>query len=291
MTRTKRIIDSAGTCLCLVALAVGAAGAVHAHPGIDEQIRALDSQIAEEPGDARLYLRRGELHRIHRDFDAAEADYRRSLELAPDLRVAELCLGRLRLEEGRPAEARVILDSYLEARPHDADALATRARTLVALNEPLAAARDFGAAIDSAGSDAARPEYFLEQARAFEAAGPEHHADALAALDEGLVQLGEAVTLQLYAIDIELGRGNADAALQRLDRLASRSVRQEPWLVRKASILEAAGRVDEAREAYRQTLAAIQTLPATRRTNAAVARLEDEAREGMNRLEAARTGN
>ncbi len=52
------------------------------------------------------------------------------------------------------------------------------------------------------------------------------------------------------------------------------------------SILEAAGRTAEAREAYAQTLASIDTLPTSRRNNRAVERLENEAREAMRRLDA-----
>jgi hypothetical protein len=77
---------------------------------------------------------------------------------------------------------------------------------------------------------------------------------------------------------------NYDAALVRLDRIASESVRQEPWLVRKATILEAAGRVTEARQAYQQTLTSLDSLPSTRKSNRAVVRLEDEARQALERL-------
>ncbi|MCH7781151.1 MAG: hypothetical protein IH848_09905, partial [Acidobacteria bacterium] len=45
-----------------------------AHPGINEQITALDERIAATPTDATLYLRRGELYRIHRDWAQAESD-------------------------------------------------------------------------------------------------------------------------------------------------------------------------------------------------------------------------
>ena len=44
------------------------------HPGIDEQITDLTELIANEPENATLFLRRGELHRIHRNWDKATAD-------------------------------------------------------------------------------------------------------------------------------------------------------------------------------------------------------------------------
>lgn len=253
-----------------------------AHPGIDEQILRLDEQIAAAPDDAALFLRRGELHRIHREWAKAAADYRTALRLDPELRIAEFCLGRLEVESGSPAQARAILDRYLSARPDDPLALAYRGRALVALGEPLLGAEDFSRAIRH--SDPPRPEDYLERARALASAGPEHVGRAIEGLDEGLRVLGEPVTLQDYAIELELGRRSFDAALRRLDRIASQSVRQEPWLVRKAAILEAAGRVEEARAAYRQTLASIETLPAERRGNKAVERLEREAQQGLERL-------
>jgi predicted Zn-dependent protease len=281
--RTPRTILIAGWFAAVIVTFCGlVASPSHAHPGIDEQVARLDELIASAPDDASLFLRRGELHRIHSDHDKAEADYRTALRLDPELRIAEFCLGRLEVESGHPTEARATLDHYLSARPDDPQALAFRGRALVALGEPLLAAEDFSRAI--AHSDPPRPEDYLERARALAAAGPEHVGRAVEGLDEGLRQLGEPVTLQDYAIELELGRKNFDAALRRLDRIASQSVRQEPWLVRKASILEAAGRLDEARAAYRQTLASIETLPSERRSNKAVERLEREAEQGLERL-------
>lgn len=240
--------------------------------------------IGDSPADASLYLRRGELHRIHRDWSKAEADYKTSLKLDPQLVIADYCLGRLKLDAGDPAGAQVYLDRFLKQRPTDPEALAARARALNALGKHVAAAKDFTDAIDNAPNSSPRPEYFLERARALEAAGPSHIAEALTGLDDGVERLGEVITLQLYAVDLELARGNYDGALERLDVISSRSVRQEPWLVRKATILEAAGRDDDARAAYEQTLASISSLPSSRRNNKAVTRLEDEAREALERL-------
>jgi len=104
-------------------------------------------------------------------------------------------------------------------------------------------------------------------------------------LDEGLEALGEPVTLQLYALELETGAKRYDDALRRVNRLAAQSARKEPWLMRRGAILEAAGRNAEAAETYRGALTALDTLPASRRNNNAVRRLETEARAALTRLE------
>src|SRR5438093_394117 len=47
-----------------------------AHGAIDEQIATLASRIKEDPQNAALYLKRGELHSYHLDWDAATAPRR-----------------------------------------------------------------------------------------------------------------------------------------------------------------------------------------------------------------------
>ena len=119
--------------------------------------------------------------------------------------------------------------------------------------------------------------------------GVEHIDVALQGLDEGLERLGQPITLLLYAIDLELELGRHDAALARLDRIASRADRKETWLVRRGEILEQAGRPAEARAAYVAAIEAVQALPATRRGTRAVSRLQTRAEEALTRLDATTT--
>lgn len=261
------------------------AAPVCAHPEIEEQIRAVERRMEQDPDNAALYLQRGELHRIHRDWADAEADYRRASDLDPGLAIIEYCRGRLKLESGDPDSARQLLDSYLQKRPNDANALAARGRALVQLGEQLAAARDLGKAIEHASEANLRPGLYLEQARALMAAGPEQLDNAVACLDAGLEKLGEPVALQLYAVELETEGKRYNAALRRIDRLASQAARQEPWLMRKGAILEAAGRRGAALEAYRAALKAVDALPQSRRGSRAVTKLEAEARAAIERLD------
>jgi tetratricopeptide (TPR) repeat protein len=272
--------------LCCLVIPYGPACA---HREIEEQIQAVDRLLADRPGDAKLYLRRGELHRIHRDWPKAEADYNKALELDPELITARFCLGRMNLEAGRPEKARGFLDRYLNARPNDVAANAARGRALARMGEYLEAVEDFSRAIAHSPGDSNMPELYLERARALMAAGPQHLAKALAGLDEGLERLGEPVTLQLYAIDLEVEGRRYDAALRRLDRMASQAARQEPWLMRKGAVLEAAGRREDALKVYRQALNEVESLPQSRRGSKAVQRLENEARAAIERTSGDKT--
>jgi predicted Zn-dependent protease len=255
-----------------------------AHPGIDEQIAELDKLIAATPNNATLYLRRGELYRIHRDWKQSEADYAHALKLDPDLIIVQQCVGRMMLESDRAAEAIKPLESYLAKRSNDTKTLALLSRAYMKLGKNLEAAQTYTRTLASVTNGRPRPEYYLERARALVAAGPKHIDKALAGLDEGLKALNHPVTLQLYAIELEIDHLRYDAALERLDQIASRSVRKETWLIRRGEILEKAQRLEQAKQAYQAALDAIAALPESRIRNRAVERLQTQATAGIERL-------
>jgi len=93
------------------------------------------------------------------------------------------------------------------------------------------------------------------------------------------------VTLQLYAIELEQFADRHDAALVRLDQIASTAQRKESWLARRGEILEDAGRNEEARLAYAQAIEAIDRLPDSRKATRAMLRLREQAEGAIERLE------
>jgi tetratricopeptide (TPR) repeat protein len=206
---------SAAGLVYLVFLGVAAPAAAHAP--IEEQIEALSLRIAAHPGDASLYLRRGELHRLLRETSAARADYEKARLLDPKLAVVDLGLGTLLLETGHPADAVVVLDRFLKARPGDPAGLAARGRARARLGRPLDAADDFTRAI--AASPPRRPpspDLYIEKARAIAAAGEGHLEQALRGLEEGIERLGSPAALEIAAAAIERRLGRQQAADARL---------------------------------------------------------------------------
>ena len=202
----KDYMTLAGLGCTLLAVGIAVSAPAWAHPGVDLQILDLDARIKKQEDNAALYLRRGELHRLHRDWSAAEADYKKARQLDATLIEVDFCLGKMKLEAEQPGEARLALDRFLAQQPQHIRALATRARARSKTGDHLGAARDFSAALAVAKEDPAMPAYYLERARALAAAGTEHLTVAVRGLDEGIERLGAPITLQLYAIDLEVAQ-------------------------------------------------------------------------------------
>jgi len=253
-----------------------------AHSDIAEQIAAVTARIEVEPRRADLFLKRGELHRAHRDWAPALADYDRAAALDPGLTSVDLARAAVGLDADTPGAALAAIERFLARRPGHADGLALRARILARLGRPLEAAEDWGRAI--AASSRPRPELYLERARAL-AAADRRLDEALATLDEGIRRLGSVVTLELAAAELEISVARYDAALARVDRLAAAAPRREQWLLQRGEILERADRAAEAREAFAAALRAVEALPDARRRTRAVEDIETRSRSALRRLE------
>ncbi|HKU77454.1 MAG TPA: tetratricopeptide repeat protein [Pyrinomonadaceae bacterium] len=274
MNTYRKSISLLAVALCLAFIPSFA----RAHEGLHEQIVAITARIKRDPKNAALYLQRGELHRLHRDWARATADYDRASRLQPDLKIVDLGRGKMLFESRRFQQAKFVLDRFLQREPRHVEGLITRGRVLARIGVRLEAAKDFTAALALAA--APEPELYLERAQVL--AGDERYIqEALRGLDEGIKQLGPLVTLELAAIELELRGNNYDAALTRLDVIAAQSERKETWLVRRGEILKAAGRNEEARTAFSDAIAAIESLPPERRQSRSMTALQLRARSAF----------
>ena len=130
--RSRTVMSVLASCCLALTVVVSSA---FAHADVHERIAAVDKLIEEAPRDPKLYLKRGELHRLHRDWDAALADYRRADELQPGLDEVRFLRGRLLQEAGRSQDAKRELDGFLAGQPDHREALLMRARAFVSLGE------------------------------------------------------------------------------------------------------------------------------------------------------------
>lgn len=253
--------------VCLVSV-------VSAHEDNSVLIRQLTEKIEASPRDAGLYLRRAEMQRLNRHWHAAESDYKKAAELDPKLALVELAYGTMWNDAARPDKALPLLDSYVRREPEKPDGYAERARAKRLLKRWNDAAADYEAAVGK--SSPPDPELFAEWADNLCDAGDV--AGGVAVLDRGLARLGPVSSLEIKALNLEQTNGMLEAALMRLDPMLDRPGRKDSLLLRKAEILIAAGREDQARQCVALARKEFEAVPESRRATAA-------GKELANRLE------
>ena len=250
---------------------VATAGGACAHGLLHDQLAGLNRSIERTPANAALYLKRGELHRLHRDWRAAEADFDAVRQLDPDAIDVELARSRLATDRGLLPDADAALGRYLAARPDSEVALAARADLRARMGAHSAAAADYARAI-RVSSDP-RVEYYLGQAQAQALANADDDSAALEVIAAGLARFGPLAVLEQWRVDVLVRARRWDDALAHLDVMLDRAPRKETGLTRRAEILLLAERPDEARAAFDAARTAWEALSEQQRATQAMIEL------------------
>ena len=249
-------------------------GVLFAHGALHEQIEALSKSIALAPRNPVLYVKRGELHRMHQEWMAAASDFNQALAIDGTAADAVLGLARLASDRGDLTRAEKLATEYLQVRI-DSE-VGYRLRAEIRARAGLAgAAGDWASAIKYSAEPAV--EYFLGQAEALALSG----GDAVSAIDAGVARLGPLVVLEQWAVEYLVKQRRWDAALARQDRLVAGAPRKESALTRRAEILLAAGRGAQARAGFQAALAAWEQLPERLRRTKAMVELRARITAGL----------
>lgn len=257
------------------------AGSAAAHPTVGERRSALEEseRDAEKETDARGWLSRGRLLAESGDLPGALRAFDAAALLDPrlpglDRARAEVCLAAGLRQRGLEA-----IDRHLRGSPGDPRGLATRARLLAADGRHGEAVQAWDRLLRTGIRP--EPDHVVERARESVAAGDV--AGALRGLDEARERLGPVPAIDHAAVDLEVDRGDFDGALRRIERARAGRTPGGTWEVRRAEVLEAAGRRDAAHVAWAEALAVLVARGS--RGRPAPADLERRAAEGL-----ARTG-
>ena len=227
-----RRASSLAVALVLTVAVISLARPSLAHESLDRNVARINAEISLNRGDATLYLRRSELHRLHRDWASALADLHRAIELAPDRVDLDYYLALIQIEAERPADALAAVDRYLLRGPDRAGARLVRSRALIELGRIHEAVRDLDRAIELQPS----PQTYLSRADLLVAFGNLDHA--VTGLDEGISRLGDVPALIERALAIDQGRGHRAAALARLDAVLARGSAPRYWRARRVAVGE-----------------------------------------------------
>lgn len=259
-----------------VGLVLCVATDARAHASFEQRLEHATADIEADPAHPEPWLRRAKLHLLAGDLDAAHRDLARAEHLAPEQPEVLHRRAELLLHQGAAAPALEVLERLLARHPDHVGAEVLRARTLRRLDRPLASAAAYDRAIVL--RPGASPDVYLERARTLSEAGPEHAPRAISGLEEGLAQLGPLPALVEAALSLELEAGLLDAALARVEAEIERSPQPLWWMVRRAELLEAAGRSEEARAGYETARRRLGQVPPWRRSRRGFQELEARLR-------------
>lgn len=234
-----------------------AATAASAHPGLHHDIDRVGEAIAREPARADLYVERAFLERLDSRLEDALRDLDRASSLEPGNRRAASERGMTLSALRRDREADEALTRFLAGEP-TAPALAERGRVRERLGRRPEAIADFTASL------ALRPDIEIYVARGALQESIGKRAAARQGYREGLDRLGGAVNLRLALIRLDTSMRVWAEALALVDEAMAQSPVKTDWYLRRAEVLEAAGRKRDARADRERALAEAERVIATR---------------------------
>jgi tetratricopeptide (TPR) repeat protein len=247
-------------------------GQTLAHGDIDEQIISVSKRLEANPTDPELYIKRGDLYRLHQDWQASLADFKQGQKLSPENREIHFYMGRLFWDSGEPENAKSNLDNYLSHYPDSIGGLTLRSRVLAKMNKVSLAVKDISKAIDLQSPPL--PDLFIERKNLVIAQGPEHFEEALQGIEEGIATMGSLVIFIQTAMEIEIGLHRYDAALIRFNDLPEILQETPHWITKRGDILLDAGRKNEAFQCYFRSLELIKKYSKKKRRMKATLELE-----------------
>ena len=251
-----------------------------AHGPLHERIAALTAEIAAKPDDVALRYQLAEISCQHGDWQTALTNVDKVDQLAPGKFPTDLLRGRAALSAGKADDAKAALDRFIAGQPGNSQALYLRARAFERLGKNDECLNDYRAAL--AVDARPEPDVFQEVAVALAFRG--HKDEALRVLDAGMVKLGAIPTLGLKAMEMEVSLKRYDAALVRLDAMQKAAPRPEPWMAKRAALLEQAGRPDESRAAWESLVTHLSKLPEAERRSHAMSKLAEQSKLALEKL-------
>jgi tetratricopeptide (TPR) repeat protein len=182
------------------------------------------------------------------------------------------------VNEDLPAAAIEPLTKFLARHPDHFQARLMRGYALSRIGRHVESQADYQAALDVMTGTSADEVLVRAQEFAF----TRQREIALTLIEDGIRRLGPMPNLEAAALKLELAMNRTEAAVNRIKSMLTRTKRKERLYAKLGDILEGAGHIDEAREARKQAVAAIDELPESEQVGK-TKRLRDDLVYRLNR--------
>lgn len=263
---------------CSAALAwLAVAQSVAAHGSFHEMMDELAIEMAARPQDSTLYVRRTQLYLEHGEWKAALTDIERAERLGSDTASLDLLRAQALTLGGLNTQAEALLSDFLKDHSEHGFAHLVHARVLAKLEQFEESLKAYRIALRRTADP--EPDLYLEIAQALTA--QKLDAEAAETLQLGIARRGNVPSLVLKAMELEIAHAKYDEALARMDVMAQQAPRPEPWMARRAALLQQAGRAQDARAAWTTLRDRILGLPNLERGSHAMSLILEETQRAL----------
>lgn len=230
-----------------------------AHGEVHERIDIVTEEIAMEPEEAMLYIKRAMLYLEDEDFDNTIQDIEKAKSIeGNEFPPALMTYAKLSYKTKSYRIALKYINKFLEFDEQHVIGLKTKANILYALKKNAESAVCLEMVIENTSTPL--PENFLTLIDLY--IEMEVYDKAMKIKEEAKTTLGDLMILDLKAIEIFELQKDYDGILATYDKIISTQVRKEKWLLKKAEVYLIQGKKSEANEALIQAESAISKLPA-----------------------------
>lgn len=233
-----------------------------AHPDIDPGIQRLTRELADDPDNIELLVRRGQSYRANGKFLESLADFERAWLLAPQNQSINLQRAMTLSALERYEDAEAALNVFLRdiSHPQRVFGLAERAHIRARTGRRELAIDDLTAAIQFHPT----VEMYLLRGELEESLG--NLEAAAKGYYEGLAALGDAILLKKALIRVQASRGLYSEALGLVNEELERARIKTQWLLLQADILALQGQATAAQEARQNALTEANRILGKRQT-------------------------
>ncbi len=240
-------------------------------------MKVVDEKIKNSPEDSGLWYQRAVLHLEHEDTSQAISDLEKAECLSPGKLPTYLLKAQALTLAGKLTDAKSAIDAQIIRFPEQSRGYALRARILMKTGATHDGLINYRIAL--AKSPAAEPDLIYEVSTAMAANGAVD--EAIEVLDAGIQRLGAIPSLTMKLLETEIHADRYDAALSRLDTFQQSASRPEPWMAKRAELLEQAHRIEESRASWQALVTHLQDLPVNERDSTSMSLLATRARGAL----------
>ena len=258
MITVTRKQPSRSTLTAAIFMLLAMAQSAQAHPGGHDRIMTLSEQIAHEPGNAQLLIKRAQ-ERIEedRDYTLAKTDLDRARELGANAATSHeynFVLGLWHQYQENHAAAVQDFSRCIALDPHHLQCHRGLAEAHLGQQQTTEAIQAMQRFVDN--SHSAQPDDYFHLAQRLEKTAKP--LDALHYLDKAQATFGTLPHFEKYAITLEINQQRYQQALQRHQLLKPYFGKTAQWQYQQGQLFQNLDDKAQARAAFKQALATLQ---------------------------------